>query len=157
MKGLPTDRFSVEDGVMVTKGVRWALNIDPQTQANNWIKRMCGDSLVVADVKDSNYVKKVENGVITGKQVLLQDIEEELDPSLDNILNKSLIKIGSRLCVKLGDREIEYHRNFKLYITTRMSNPHYTPEISTKVVLVNFIVKESGLEEQLLGIVMKKE
>jgi dynein heavy chain len=38
-----------------------------------------------------------------------------------------------------------------------MSNPHYTPEISTKVNVVNFIVVESGLEEQCLGIVVKIE
>lgn len=31
--GLPTDDFSTENGVLVTKGGRWALNIDPQTQA----------------------------------------------------------------------------------------------------------------------------
>jgi dynein heavy chain len=31
MDGLPTDDFSTENGVFVTKGLRWALNIDPQT------------------------------------------------------------------------------------------------------------------------------
>jgi dynein heavy chain len=35
-----------------------------------------------------------------------------------------------------------------------MPNPHYTPEISTKVAIVNFTVKESGLEEQCVGIVV---
>jgi len=43
--GLPSDNFSTENGVLVTKGQRWALNIDPQTQAQKWIKRMVGDSL----------------------------------------------------------------------------------------------------------------
>lgn len=38
-----------------------------------------------------------------------------------------------------------------------MSNPHYPPEISTKTTLVNFAVKETGLEAQLLGIVVRKE
>lgn len=84
-------------------------------------------------------------------------MEQEIDPVLDNILNKSIIQVGKRITVKLGDREIEYNPKFKLYITTRMSNPHYTPEVSTKVILVNFTVKESGLEEQCLGIVVKKE
>jgi dynein heavy chain len=70
MNGLPTDKFSFENGVFVTKGLRWALNIDPQTQANNWIKRMCGDSLVIADYKDANYIRKIESGIVLGKQVL---------------------------------------------------------------------------------------
>ena len=57
MNGLPTDKFSFENGVFVTKGLRWALNIDPQSQAMNWIKRTEGESLVVADYKDGNFVK----------------------------------------------------------------------------------------------------
>jgi dynein heavy chain len=51
LNGLPTDKFSTENGVFVTKGLRWALNIDPQSQAMNWIKRTEGDSLVIADFK----------------------------------------------------------------------------------------------------------
>jgi dynein heavy chain, axonemal len=80
-----------------------------------------------------------------------------MDPVLDNILMKSLIQIGKNTYVKVGDKELEYDKNFKLFITTRMPNPHYTPEVSTKVTVVNFTVKESGLEEQCLGIVVKAE
>jgi hypothetical protein len=29
----------------------------------NWIKRTEGDSLVIADFKDANYIKKIEVGV----------------------------------------------------------------------------------------------
>ena len=44
-----------------------------------------------------------------------------------------------------------------MYITTRMANPHYTPEVSTKVNVINFSIKEQGLEEQCLGIVVQEE
>lgn len=54
----------------------------------------------------------------------------------------------------MGEDEVEYDPKFSLYITTRMPNPHYTPEISSKVAIVNFTVKESGLEEQCVGIVV---
>lgn len=157
INGLPTDKFSTENGVFVTKGIRWSLNIDPQTQAMNWIKRTEGDSLVIADFKDANYIKKIEVGVQHGRQVLMCDVGEDMDPVLDNILMKSLIQIGKNSYVKVGDKELEYDKDFKLYITTRMPNPHYTPEVSTKVTVVNFTVKESGLEEQCLGIVVKAE
>lgn len=46
--------------------------------------------------------------------------------------------------IKLGDKEIEYNPEFRFYITTKLSNPHYTPEISTKSTIVNFAVKEQG-------------
>lgn len=82
-----------------------------------------------------------------GSQVLFVDVGEQIDPILDSILSKSLIQVGKNWCVKVGDDEIEYDKNFALYITTRMPNPHYSPEISSKVAIVNFTVKESGLEE----------
>jgi len=110
----------------------------------NWIKRTEGDSLVIADFKDNNYIKKIEVGVQHGRQVLMCDVGEEMDPVLDNILMKSLIQIGKNSYVKVGDKELEYDKDFKLYITTRMPNPHYTPEVSTKVTVVNFTVKESS-------------
>ncbi len=59
--------------------------------------------------------------------------------------------------IRLGDKEVEFNPDFKFYITTKLSNPHYTPEISTKTAIVNFAVKEQGLEAQLLGIVVRKE
>lgn len=157
LNGLPTDKFSTENGVFVSRGLRWALNIDPQSQAMNWIKRMEGDSLLIADQKDANFLKVIERAVINGRKVLFLDVGEELDPVLDNVLNRSLIQVGRNLCVKIGDKEVAYHEDFKLYITTRMGNPHYTPEVSTKVAVVNFTVKESGLEEQCLGIVVQAE
>lgn len=73
------------------------------------------------------------------------------------MLNKSLIQHGRRFAIKFGANEIDYNTKFRLFITTRLSNPHYTPEISTKVNVVNFIVVESGLEEQCLGIVVRIE
>ena len=46
--------------------------------------------------------------------------------------------------IRLGDKEVEYNPDFKFYITTKLSNPHYTPEIATKTTIVNFAVKEQG-------------
>ncbi|KAH3750466.1 hypothetical protein DPMN_185044 [Dreissena polymorpha] len=46
--------------------------------------------------------------------------------------------------IRIGDKEIEYNPEFRFYITTKLSNPHYTPEISTKTTIVNFAVKEQG-------------
>lgn len=39
-KGLPTDTVSVENGILTTKSSRWPLMIDPQQQANKWIKNL---------------------------------------------------------------------------------------------------------------------
>lgn len=64
---------------------------------------------------------------------------------------------NNQLLVKIGDKEVDFSPEFKLYITTKLANPHYTPEVSTKAMIVNFAVKESGLEAQLLNTVVKCE
>jgi len=53
---------------------------------------------------------------------------------------------------QLGDSEVKYNTNFRFFISTKLANPHYPPEISTKTTIVNFAVKEEGLKEQLLGL-----
>ncbi|XP_036403568.1 dynein heavy chain 2, axonemal [Megalops cyprinoides] len=158
IQGLPSDAFSTENGVIVTRGNRWPLMVDPQGQALKWIKNMETErGLKVIDLQMPDFLRTLENAVQFGSPVLLQNVQEELDPSLAPILNKSLKRVGGRLLMKLGDKEVEYSPEFRFYITTKLSNPHYTPEISTKTTIVNFAVKEQGLEAQLLGIVVRKE
>lgn len=38
--GLPRDTLSVENGIIVQYSRRWPLFIDPQGQANKWVKNM---------------------------------------------------------------------------------------------------------------------
>ncbi|CCW67502.1 unnamed protein product [Phytomonas sp. Hart1] len=156
--GLPGDDFSRENGAIAMCGPRYPLMIDPQQQAIKWIKRMERDNgLKMIDPKQPDFQKTVENAVLLGCPLLLQDVLEEIDPILDPIMSRAIIRKGNRQLVKLGDNYIEYNENFKLYITTRLSNPHYSPETCTKVCLLNFAVKEQGLEEQLLKIVVERE
>lgn len=76
---------------------------------------------------------------------------------LEPVLGKAFIKRGSQVLLKIGDKEVDYNADFRLYITTKLGNPHYTPEISTKALILNFAVKEQGLEAQLLNTVVKFE
>ncbi|TRY86535.1 hypothetical protein DNTS_031645, partial [Danionella cerebrum] len=158
IQGLPSDAFSTENGVIVTRGNRWPLMVDPQGQALKWIKNMESKrGLKLIDLQMPDFLRILENAIQFGSPVLLQNVQEELDPSLAPILNKSLTSVGGRFFLKLGDKEVEYSPEFRFYMTTKLSNPHYTPEISSKTTIVNFAVKEQGLEAQLLGIVVRKE
>lgn len=40
IQGLPSDDFSTENGIIITRGTRWPLVIDPQGQAVKWIRNM---------------------------------------------------------------------------------------------------------------------
>jgi len=99
----------------------------------------------------------MENAVQFGQPVLLENVGEELDPSLEPILLKNLFKQGAAWCLRIGDSTVEYDDKFKLYITTKLRNPHYLPEVSTKVTLLNFMITPAGLQDQLLGVVVAEE
>ena len=72
-------------------------------------------------------------------------------------MSRAIVKVGNRSIMKLGDKEVDYNPEFRFYLTTKLANPHYTPEISTKATICNFCVKQQGLEDQLLGTVVRKE
>ncbi len=59
--------------------------------------------------------------------------------------------------IKMGDKEVEYHPNFRMIIQTKLANPHYKPEIQAQATLINFTVTREGLEDQLLAEVVAKE
>ena len=43
-----------------------------------------------------------------------------------------------------------YNKDFRFFMTTKLENPHYLPDMLNKLTLINFIVTRLGLEEQLL-------
>ncbi|XP_045146064.1 dynein axonemal heavy chain 12 [Echinops telfairi] len=156
--GLPTDTFSIDNGVIVSNSRRWPLMIDPQGQANKWIKNSEKENqLSVIKLSDSDYMRTLENCIQFGTPLLLENVGEELDPSLEPLLLRQTFKQGGIDCIRLGEVIIEYSFDFKFYITTKLRNPHYMPELATKVSLLNFMITPEGLEDQLLGIVVAKE
>lgn len=158
IQGLPTDNVSIDNGILVTRGKRWPLMIDPQSQANKWIKTMqAKNGLRTIKLTDPNLLRTLENSIRIGSPVLLEDIGEVLDPALDPVLQKQVFKQGNRSLIRIGDSDVDYDENFRFYMTTKMSNPHYLPEICIKVTLINFTVTFKGLEDQLLGDLVRKE
>ena len=145
LHGLPVDDFSIENGIMVTNSRRWPLLIDPQAQATKWIRNMERvNNLQVVQSADSGYLKLIEQAIQKGTPVLLDNILEDLDQALEPILLKQIFKQGNIMFMKIGENVVEYSKNFRFYIITRLRNPHYLPEISTKVVLINFMITPEG-------------
>jgi dynein heavy chain len=158
LRGLPSDALSIDNGVCVKIGQRWPLMIDPQMQANKWIKAMEDvNGLRLIKLSDPNFLRTLESSIRVGNPVLLEDLKEDLDPSLEPILLKQLFKQGGRILIRVGEQDVDYDPAFKLYMTSKMPNPHYLPDVCIKVTLINFVITLDGLEDQLLGDVVKKE
>ncbi|KAH9558616.1 hypothetical protein CY35_06G017100 [Sphagnum magellanicum] len=156
--GLPNDSFSVDNAIIMSVARRWPLLIDPQGQANNWIRNKEKKfNLQTMKLSDSDFVRKLESCIQFGFPLLLENVLEELDPTLEPLLIKAIFKSGGSLQIRLGDNTIEYNKKFRFYITTKLRNPHYFPEVAVKVTLLNFMITPEGLEDQLLGEVVKHE
>ncbi|KAK6961851.1 dynein heavy chain 6 axonemal, partial [Biomphalaria glabrata] len=87
--GLPRDAVSIENAVLVTKGRRWPLMIDPQEQANRWIRnREALNKLKIIKLSNSNFLRTLEACIRGGLPVLMEDVGEALDPALEPVLLK---------------------------------------------------------------------
>eukprot|EP00919_Chromeraceae_sp_WS-2016_P044417 GHVR01105986.1.p1 GENE.GHVR01105986.1~~GHVR01105986.1.p1 ORF type:complete len:1022 (+),score=237.93 GHVR01105986.1:58-3066(+) len=180
---LPNDALSVDNAIILTISRRWPLMIDPQQQASQWIKTQegggqsgGGDKKGKTDEKPNSsggrkeektmlkvfkmsqdYARQLEMCISNGWPVLFESVGEALDPLLEPLLQKAIFKTGSVMMIRLGDSSIEYSKDFRLYMTSKLPNPHYSPETCVQVTLLNFVVTVEGLEDQLLATLVKQE
>ena len=96
---------------------------------------------------EGNLLRNLEFAIQFGRWILLENVGEELDPALEPILLQQKVKTGSGYTIKLGDKTITYNMDFRFYMTTTLPNPHYQPETSVKVTILNFAITPQGLEE----------
>ncbi|XP_068088957.1 dynein axonemal heavy chain 14 isoform X3 [Hyperolius riggenbachi] len=156
-EGLPPDPYSTENAILVKNGQRWPLLIDPHGQAYKWIHQMEGDKLRQVQASDPSYMKTLENAIRLGEPILLQDVSEDLDPSLKSVLGKEIYSRAGQDFIRLGDSEIEYNQNFRLYMSTQNPSPHFLPAVCITVTLISFTVTFKGLQDQLLSSVVTHE
>ncbi|XP_078250276.1 dynein axonemal heavy chain 11-like [Pogona vitticeps] len=154
-EGLPGDTMSTQNATILTNCERWPLLIDPQHQGIKWIKSRYGSDLKVIHLSQKGYVDALEEAVVTGYTVLIENLEETIDPVLDPLLGRHMLKRGRY--IRVGDKECKFHPKFQLILHTKLANPHYKPEIQAQTTLINFTVTRDGLEDQLLADVVNVE
>ena len=157
-EGLPSDELSVQNGILTNFASRYPLCIDPQMQAVSWIKsKESKNQLKIMTFNQSDYMKQLEMALQFGNPVLFENISTEIDPLLDNVLEKNVVSEAGVEWMQLGDNKIQLHEDFKLFLTTKAANPIYTPEIFGKTMIINFNVTLMGLRDQLLNDVVGYE
>eukprot|EP00792_Barthelona_sp_PAP020_P009033 TRINITY_DN3265_c0_g1_i1.p1 TRINITY_DN3265_c0_g1~~TRINITY_DN3265_c0_g1_i1.p1 ORF type:complete len:4284 (+),score=1224.26 TRINITY_DN3265_c0_g1_i1:1098-12854(+) len=157
-QSLPDDPFSLDNAVILKSTEKWPLLIDPQGQANRWIKLFEADNgLKVIRLGDNNFSRTLENCIRVGTPLLIENIGETLDPILEPVLLKQITSVGGRHLVRLGDQDVDWSPSFKLYMTTKLANPMYVPEIAVKTTIIDFTVTQKGLEDQLLAGIIRTE
>ena len=157
---LPADIVSTENGSIVTNTSRWPLLIDPQLQGIQWLKSKESAperNLQIVRLGQKDLIRKLESALENGHTLIIENIGESIEAVLNPVIQRATIKRGSRYFIKVGDKECDFHPDFRLYLHTKLSNPHYPPEIQAETTLINFTVTISGLEDQLLNLVVQRE
>ena len=93
-------------------------------------------NLMLLQLSNSNWVKRLTAGIANGNTVIIENCPVDLDATLDPVLQRAIYKKGRSMFLQLAGEEIEYDKNFKLYLQTKLSNPHYKPEIFASCTLI---------------------
>ncbi|KAK7195048.1 dynein heavy chain [Novymonas esmeraldas] len=179
VNGLPSDETSTENAIVAmlsTAPRRWPLFIDPQEQAVKWLLRQYQQTqaasgsgaaasknrnlLRVIKLTDPTWMRTLESQIRMGGVVIIDDVGESLDPALEPLIARRVFAAdGGGLQIQLTPQSgpIDYHPNFRLFLCSKLPNPVYLPDISTRVTLLNFTVTMEGLSEQMLGEVVSIE
>ena len=156
-EGLPADQFSAENAIILMNSTRHPLLIDPQLQALAWIKKRSGKKLETGRMGSEDLMSALMEAVEEGKPFIIESMGEEIDPILLPVIFRVGKKDGKKFNLCIGDDEVEVHKNYKLYLHTKLPNPHYPPEVQAECTMINFSVERDGLEEQLLAMTVRLE
>ncbi|KAK3287738.1 hypothetical protein CYMTET_4767 [Cymbomonas tetramitiformis] len=157
---LPKSVQAMENSLLATTGKRYPLFVDPEEQGVKWVRGMeahLQSQLQVARHGEASLTRVLENALQFGQPVLIEGVGQELDTLLEPILLRQTYKEGPSLCIKLGDTSVPYNDGFRLYLATRLRNPHYLPEVCVKVTLIAMMMTHDALADQLLGMVVLHE
>ncbi|KAL4465245.1 hypothetical protein ABPG74_001959 [Tetrahymena malaccensis] len=162
LQGLPKDDLSIQNGIILTNSTRYPLLIDPQGQGQNWILNKYSSQIIPERCITTQSHPKFKDMFLkfcmeSGLTLIIENIENEVDPMLDSLLDKQISIKGKTQFVNIAGTEFELSKQFKLFMICRLVNPKFSPELSAKAVIIDFTVTQSGLEQQLLGLVISKE
>jgi hypothetical protein len=52
---------------------------------------------------------------------------EAMNPLMNSLLNKEVVRVSGRLLVRVGDQEIDFNNNFLLFMMTMNHEAKFTP------------------------------
>lgn len=155
--GLPGDQLSLENGVILDHALRFPLVIDPSGDAISFImKKYHDDKIQKTSFLDKAFMKTLAGAVRFGTALLVENVEN-IDPILNPLLNRELQRTGGRTLVRIGTEEIDYSPKFKIILSTKNPAVQLTPDVCSRVTLLNFSVTPASLQSQSLSLIVKAE
>ena len=156
--GLPSDDLSLENAIAILKTSSMPFIIDPSTQALSWIKKHFekDGNVEVSNVNDERFFLNLELSIRFGKTLIVQDVED-IAPVLYPLLREQIIGQGPYKVVQVGEKQVDFNPNFKLFLVCRNPKPNLSSNMKSLVGVVNFTTTRAGLKGQLLARALQHE
>ena len=160
-RGLPSDILSMENSLIILNSeARCPFIIDPASSATTWLTNQLalddGRPLEVVPAADPRFQNKTELAVRFGKTLVILEVDS-VEPMLVPLVKRDFSNQGSRRVVQIGDKQVDFNMQFRMYLVTRNPRPHLPPDTKAIITEVNFSVTRAGLEGQLLGVTLQSE
>ncbi|KAJ8673423.1 hypothetical protein QAD02_004685 [Eretmocerus hayati] len=156
--GLSSNRFSLQNAIVTEYSPLWCLFVDPQVQANEWIKKSeKSNNLKVVNIATSNYTEVIRKNIELGNPVLLENIGETIGVALNPILERDVYQNSDICYLDFGKDTLVYNPNFRLYMTTRFVYPRLPPDVFDRVTVIDFLLPSDAIRDRLLDIVIFRE
>lgn len=158
VKGLPNDTHSIENALIIyNSDTGFPLLIDPQLSGTKWLRSQIGESLNVLRFDQNDFLQRLKSCVAFGLPVVIENVGLKLDPLIEPILSREILLVDGQKKIALGGEFCQYSESFRLYLSTKYPNPHYSPEICSQVILINFTTTQEGLSDLLMNNLIEVE
>uniref|UniRef100_A0A7S1Y8A3 AAA+ ATPase domain-containing protein n=1 Tax=Grammatophora oceanica TaxID=210454 RepID=A0A7S1Y8A3_9STRA len=153
--GLPGDSLSLENGIILDQCERFPFVIDPSGKAMDFLMSKY-DKIQKTSFLDKAFMKTLIGAVRFGTTLLVENVES-VDPVLNPVLNREIQRTGGRSLVRIGTEDVDYSPKFHVIMSTKNPAVQLTPDLCSRVTLVNFTVTPDSLQSQCLSSIVKSE
>ena len=130
--GLNTDRQALENAILLERGDRYPLVIDPSGQAESFLKAQYAQkNLTVTSYHDPHFTKTLSSAIRFGNPLLVKDTDR-VDPTLYPLLNKESRSSGGRTLIRLGTDEVDVSPAFTLFLLSADPAIKFAPALCSR-------------------------
>ncbi|KAI6655602.1 cytoplasmic dynein 2 heavy chain 1-like [Oopsacas minuta] len=156
-QGLPTDNLSVCNAIILKNTLFCPYLIDPSHKAFGWLREhLSGERLEIVNFNDDKFTTMLELSVRFGKRIIILDVDD-IEPILYPLIRREIYFKGSSSFVYIGEKQVDFNNDFKMYLITRNPNPNINVDIQSCLSIINFSFTIAGLTSQLLTIIILTE
>jgi dynein heavy chain 1 len=154
---LPNDTLAIQNAIIFQRFHRFPLIIDPAGQAYSFIlSKFSSSKITQTSFLDNSFMKTLASSIRFGTPLLVNDVEN-MDPTLNPVLNREVQRTGGRTVIRIGNEDIDFSPKFVVILFTRNPYARFSPDLCSRVTIINFTITSSSLENQILSEILKSE